>query len=237
MNSNSRPERRTSWSAADRATRLAGRRKSLHYKAGLLSAVVVVVGIAVFATVASGNTSHTTSGQNLAPASTPSSTSARAGQPAGKNTRHKRSSASTTIPQPSTHSDGGTAARSAFNGDPCSLVGPDTATRVIARPVVAARSTDGSNSCEYRDGAAVLASIQIDRGITGGPANATDLNRLVSGISGPHADVPNLGERAVLLGTQQSSVLFVLASGWTMQVVASNSTAEEQLARAATTRL
>jgi hypothetical protein len=108
---------------------------------------------------------------------------------------------------------------------------------MIGQTVVGSPSADGSNACWYRAGTHVVVTLEIDRGVTGKPATVTDLNRLVSGISGPHASVPNLGESAVLLGNEQSSVLYVLARGWTMQVVAGTSATERNIAQAAITRL
>ncbi len=126
---------------------------------------------------------------------------------------------------------------SSFDVKACSLVTQATAGHVIGQSVTAAQSTDGSNTCEYRKGTRVVVTIEIDRGLNGGAANATDLNRLVSGTSGHHAEVPKIGDRAVLLGNKQSSVLYVLAKGWTLQVVAASEAAERQLARSAVTRL
>jgi hypothetical protein len=128
------------------------------------------------------------------------------------------------------------AAPAAFDGHACSLVAADALRRLLGPQVTAASTTDGSNGCEYRAAGHIIASVAIDRGSTGGPATVVDLHQLVDGMSGQHTTIPKLGDAATLVGNQQSAVLFVVAKGWTMQVVADPNT-EQQLAQAAITRL
>jgi len=146
------------------------------------------------------------------------------------------SSAAAARPVPPT-SSAHSSVPAAFDGHACSLAGVDEVTRLVGQPVTAAATTDGSNGCEYRQGGRVLASVTIDRGSTGGPATLDDLHQLVDGMSGKHTNIPKLGDAATLIGDQQSAVLFVLAKGWTLQVVASTSSSEQQVAQTAVAAL
>ncbi len=79
--------------------------------------------------------------------------------------------------------------------------------------------------------------ITIDRGPNGNAATRFDFDKLVSGLSGPHQNVKNIGDAARLVGDPSARVLFVLAGGWDMQFVAPAVNTEQALAQIAIPRL
>ena len=221
----------------NRADRLAERRRRQKTKVAVLSVIVfaVTAGALVMHAATSPSSTRKDSGALVGSESgrgvaTSPSKPAYSGAPSTQSSKHRARSDAAAIGNES-QPVGAT-----FDGHACSLLRVDDVAPISGQQLSARPSGAGSNGCWYSHDTRIVVSITVNRGLSGGPATQDDLNRLTAGIS-PSTQVSDLGDSAILVGHEPTTVLFVLAKGWTVEIAADSASVEQQLAQTAIARL